>query len=145
PLVVGLVALGCAWFVSRRARLAVAVVALALVGAAQTERALDGLARSPLAVAIPRHAPVTMPGVLADDPPRGPFGTAPAGRVAAGRTHRTVFAVATGDDALRLRVLEAGDRVTMSGRLEPLPPDGFDQRAKWRHAVARLDGVQLLA
>jgi len=88
---------------------------------------------------------VTVAGVVVDDPQSGPFDTDAYIRVAAGGTHRTLFAVATGDDALRLRVLEAGDRVTVSGRLGPLHPDRFDGRARWRHAVGRLDRVQVLA
>jgi competence protein ComEC len=144
-LVVGLVALGGAWFVSGRARIALAVVALAVLGGAQTERALNGLAHSPLTAAVTRRAPETFSGVLTDDPQSGRFDTDAYVRVAVDGTHRTVFAVATGDDALRLRVLEAGDRVMIQGRLGPLRPDRFDGRARWRHAVGRFDRFQLLA
>jgi competence protein ComEC len=58
--------------------------------------------------------------------------------------HRTLFVVATSDDALRLRVLEAGDRVVLSGRLGPLHPTRFERRARWRHAIGRLDHVEVL-
>jgi competence protein ComEC len=43
-----------------------------------------------------------------------------------------------------LRVLEAGDRVVLSGRLAPLGSGAFDERARWRHAVGRLDDVRVL-
>jgi competence protein ComEC len=56
------------------------------------------------------------------------------GRDAGGRT---VLASASGDAVTRLRVLEAGDRVALAGRLGEL--QGFDARYRWRHAVARLE------
>jgi competence protein ComEC len=144
-LVVALVAVGGAWIVSGRTRLALAVVGLALLGAAQTERALNGQTRSPLTAAIERRTTLTLSGVLVDDPQSGPFDTDAFVRVSTGSTHRIVYVVATGDDALRVRVLEAGDRVVLQGRLGPLHPNRFDGRARWRHAVGRLDRVQLLA
>ena len=144
-LVVGVLALGAAWLVDGRARLAVAVIALALIGCAQMERALDGQAHSALRSAIARDAPATVTGVLSDDPQTGAFDTDAFVRVAVGHTNRTVFAVATGDDALQLRVLEAGDRVVLRGQLGPLHPTGFDDRARWRHAVGRLNRTQLVA
>jgi competence protein ComEC len=144
-LAVGLVALAGAWFVGGRARLAIAVVALALIGGAQTQRALDGEVRSALTPAIERRAPGTFSGVLVDDPQSGRFDTDAYVRVAVGGTHRTLYAVATGDDALRFRVLEAGDRVVIQGRLGRLHPDRFDGRARWKHAVGRLDRAQVIA
>lgn len=144
-LVVGVIALAAAWFVDGRARVAVAMVALALIGGAQTERALDGQSHSSLTRAIVREEPATVTGVLADDPESGRFDTDAFVRVPAGRGHRTLFAVATGDDALRLRVLEAGDRVELAGRLGALRKTGFDDRARWRHAIGRLNRTQVLA
>src|SRR5690242_9171420 len=67
-LAIGVAALVAAWFVDGPTRLAVAAVALALIGAAQTERALDGQAHFALAGSLAHHAHVTLPGVLADDP-----------------------------------------------------------------------------
>ena len=144
-LAVGVLALAAAWFVNGRVRVSLAVIALALVGCAQTQRALDGLVHSGIADAVERRAPATFSGVLVDDPQTGRFDTDAYVRVAIGGTHRTLFAVATDDDALRLRALEAGDRVEMSGRLGALHPDRFDGRARWRHAVARLDRAEVLA
>ncbi len=143
-LAVGLVALGAAWFVNGRVRAVLAMVALVLVGAAQMQRAQNGLVHSRLADAIERRAPATFSGVLVDDPQSGRFDTDAYVRVEIEGTHRTLFAVATGDDALRVRALEAGDRVVMSGRLGALHPNRFDARARWRHAVGRLDRVQVL-
>jgi len=144
-LFVGLLALAAAWFVDARARVAIAAVALALIGVAQTQRALDGQAHSPLTGAMARRELVTVPGVLADDPQSGRFDTDALVRVGVAGGHRTLLAVATGDDAHRLRVLEASDRVVLTGRLGPLHPDRFDGRARRRHAIARLDGAQVLA
>jgi len=144
-LLIGLIALAAAWFVDARARIALAAIALVLIGVAQTQRALDGQVHSPLTDATARRELVTVPGVLADDPQSGRFDTDVLVRVSVRDGHRTLLAVATGDDALRLRVLEASDRVVLTGRLGPLHPDRFDGRARWRHAVARLDGAQVLA
>jgi competence protein ComEC len=144
-LAVGLVAMIGAWFVDGPTRLAVVVLALALLGGAQMQRALNGEVHSALTEAIDRGAPVAVSGVLVDDPQSGRFDTDAFVRVPAGRTHRTLFAVATGDDALRLRVLEAGDRVVLAGRLGRLHPTQFDGRARWRHAVGRLDRAQVVA
>jgi competence protein ComEC len=144
-LIVGVIALGAAWFLAGRARLAVVVIGLALIGGAQTQRALDGLAHSSLTRAVEREESVTVSGVLVDDPQSGRFDTDAFVRVPAAGGHRILFAVATGDDALRVRVLEAGDRVVLAGRLGPLHPTTFDERAHWRHAIARLNRTQVLA
>jgi competence protein ComEC len=143
-LLVGVAALVAAWFVDGRVRIVVAVLALAVLGAAQTERAVNGLVSSGLRTAVERRAPVTLAGVLVDDPASGRFSTDAYVRVPVGHAHRTLFVVATGDDALRLRVLEAGDRVVLSGRLGPLHPTRFERRARWRHAIGRLDQVEIL-
>jgi competence protein ComEC len=144
-LAAGVVALAAAWLVAARVRVVVAVLALAMLGGAQTQRALNGLTRSALTGAIARDAPATIPGVLADDPESGRFETDALVRTPAGASHRTVYVVATGDDALRLRVLEAGDRVVLRGRFGRLKPSSFEQRAKWRHAIGRFDRAELLA
>ena len=145
-LVVGVIALGAAWFVSGRARVAVVMLALVLIGSAQTQRALDGLVHSSIAARYrasrsrsrSRGCSPTIPRVADSTPMRS---------CACPRTggHRTLFAVATGDDALRMRVLEAGDHVVLSGRLGALRPTSFDDRAHWRHAVGRLNRTEVLA
>jgi competence protein ComEC len=144
-LLAGVVALACAWFVSGHTRVVVAILALAMIGGAQTQRALNGLVHSPFNTAIERGAPATISGVLIDDPQSGRFDTDAFVRVPAEHSHRTLYVVATSDDALRLRVLEAGDRVVLRGRFGPLHPSSFEQRAKWRHAIGRFDRVEVLA
>jgi competence protein ComEC len=143
-LTLGVAALLASWFVRGPVRVALAMVALALVGGALTQRAFDGQAHSALADAIARRERVTVEAVLVDDPDPGRFTTDALVRVRAGGTHRTLLAVATGDDAQRLRVLEASDRVVLDGRLGPLHPDRFDGRARRRHAIGRLDDVEVL-
>jgi hypothetical protein len=144
-LIVGGIALAVSWFVAGRPRVAVVVLALMLIGGAQTQRALDGLVHSSLRAGIEREQPVTLTGVLADDPQSGRFDTDAFVRVPIAGGHRILFAVATGDDALRLRILEAGDRVVLAGRLGPLHPTPFDERAHWRHAIGRLNRTEVLA
>ncbi len=43
-----------------------------------------------------------------------------------------------------LRVVEAGDRVVLQGRLAALGSGAYDDRARWRHAVAALDDAQVV-
>ena len=80
---------------------------------------------------------MTLTGVLADDPESGRFDTDAFVRVPTTGGHRLLFAVATGDDALRMRVLEAGDRVVLSGRLGALRPT--------RSTIARIGGMRSVA
>ncbi len=49
----------------------------------------------------------------------------------------------SGDEAGRLRVLAAGDRVVLRGRLGPL--EGFDSRRRWQHGVAVLSRAEVHA
>jgi len=144
-LALGVTALLGSWFVHGPARVVLAMVALALLGGALTQRALDGQAHSTLTGAIVRREHVTLDAVLVDDPDPGRFATDALVRVPTGGSHRTLLAVASGDDAQRLAVLEASDRVVLDGRLGPLHPDRFDGRARRRHAVGRLDDVEVLA
>lgn len=151
-LVAGGAGLAAAWFVTGRARFAVATLALALLGAATMQRALEGLERSPVA-AVAEGTEVEVRGTLVTDPAGPRFRAdallrvdtfAPLGEPAAEqRVRRTVMVRATGKEAGRLRVLVAGDHVTLTGRLGPL--DGFDTRYRWHHAVARLDGADVVA
>lgn len=151
-LVAGTVGLAAAWFVTGRTRLAVATLALALLGTATMQRALDGLERSPLA-AVAEGTEVEVRGTLVTDPAGPRFRADALLRVDTftpvdepadvQRVRRTVMVRATGKEAGRLRVLAAGDHVTLTGRLGPL--DGFDTRYRWHHAVARLDGADVVA
>jgi competence protein ComEC len=141
--VLGVVALVAAWFCSGAVRVAIAVVALALVGGAVTQRALDGQHRNELAGAVRAHETVRLRGVLVTDPDGPRFGASAFLRVSG--VDRIVLAKAAGDDAGRLRVLEAGDRVAVEGRLEEIPRGGFDARARWSHAVALLADTRVVA
>jgi competence protein ComEC len=66
-------------------------------------------------------------------------------RVATGaRSHRTLLVRATGSDVSTLRAVEAGDRVVLRGSLAPLGKSSFDARARWQHAVGRLDHAEVI-
>jgi competence protein ComEC len=54
-----------------------------------------------------------------------------------------VLVVAEADAASRVAVLDAGDRITLRGWLRPL--EGYDERFRWHHAVARFDASALAA
>jgi competence protein ComEC len=132
----------------RRLAAAVALVALVPAGAAVMQRALDGLAHSPLSRPIAARSDARIDGSLVDDPDGTRFASSVLVRVsgvAVGRGApsdaggRTVLVRATGDAAPRLAVLSAGDRVSLRGWLRPL--DGFDTRLRWRHAVGTFEAV----
>ncbi len=145
-LVVGVGALGAAWFTRGRARGALVAIACALLGVAVMGRALDGQARSPLGPAVERRADVTLRGVATEDPGGPLYEASVLIRVDSGAgTHRTLVARASGDEVAALRVIEAGDRVVLRGRLAPLGSGAYDDRARWRHAVGRLDDTEVIA
>ncbi len=131
----------------RRVRFALAVLAALLASVACTQRALDGAAHSALTKPIAARATVAVRGALADDPDGGPYWARVLVRVAGfdggAPVGRTVLLSARGDAAARIRLLEAGDRVTVTGWLEPL--SGFDTRLRWRHAVGELHALDLTA
>ena len=120
------------------------VVAVFLLAAPVSARAHHGVRNSPLAVPVARGATATLTGRAVDDPDVGRYAAGLLVRVELGWTHRTVLVRATGDDAMRLARLRAGDRVVVRGRLDPLLRAG-DHRARRRHAVARLADAHLLA
>lgn len=127
-------------------RLAVGMIAVSLLGAASMQRALDGLAHSPLTAPRDARAAAKVDATLVDDPDGGDYTARVLVRVRQldGRPagSRTVLVTAGGDTAGRLRLLEAGDDVQLSGWLQPL--SGYDTRLRWRHAVAHFDAVSLL-
>jgi competence protein ComEC len=147
-LAVGLLGGAAALFVPRRAvRLIIGIVAIALLSVAFMQRALDGLAHSPLTRPRDSRASATITATLVDDPAGGGYSARMLVRVRRidGRPagSRTVLVTAGGGAAARLRLTEAGDEVELSGWLQPLT--GFDSRLRWQHAVARFDAVELLA
>jgi competence protein ComEC len=129
------------------ARLTLAVVAVALLAAALMQRALDGQAHSPLTAPRDARAAATITATLVDDPDGEQYNARVLVRI--GRVDdrpaggRIVLVTAGGDTAGKLRLLESGDEVSLSGWLQPLT--GYDERLRWRHAVASFDAVELLA
>jgi competence protein ComEC len=123
----------------RRARLAVGLVAMFLLGSASMQRALHGLEESPLAARVASYRSDVVAVTLSEDP-GGPsrFVVDALGRVEG----RTVLVVARGDAAGRLRILAAGDRVVLRGSFRPL--SGWDTRERWRHAVGAFEATDLL-
>src|SRR5262245_14727220 len=142
-LMLGVLAVAGAWLVAGHARRITVAVALALLGCAVTQRALDGLAQPAVQDAMATGAETHVRGTLTADPDGQRFGA--SAYVHLDRIDRIVLAKATGDDAGRLRLLEAGDRVELAGRFEAVPSVGFDARAKWRHASALLVDTRVLA
>jgi competence protein ComEC len=147
-LVAGLLGAGGALFLRRGpVRLAVAIAAVALLGMATMQRALDGQAHSPLTAPRDARASATITATLTGDPDGELYNARVLARVARidGRSAgaRAVLVTAGGDAAGKLRLLEAGDEVKLSGWLQPLT--GYDERLRWRHAVAQFDAVELLA
>jgi len=142
-IALGASALAAAFFTERTGRVVLAAVALAAIGAGMTARATDGLVHSPLSMPIERRAVTTLHGVVTSDPSGPSYAVSALVRVAVTGGHRTLLASANGDDASRLRVLQAGDNVVVRGRLVPLGHAGFEQLARWRHAVGRIDEVTI--
>jgi competence protein ComEC len=130
-----------------RAGLALGTVAMVLLGTALTQRAGDGLAHSPLAPLVAERAEVTITGALVEDPVGERFTARALVRASsadgADAGDRVVLVTAGGDVGPRFRLLSAGDRVELQGWFAPLT--GFDERFRWRHAVARFDAVELLS
>jgi competence protein ComEC len=131
---------------ARRVALALAVAGCFLLGCALMQRALDGLVHSPLAPLVEQRAFVDATATLVDDPSGPRFTVEVPARITEvdGRSagERTVLLTGSGDLTSPLRVLEAGDRVSVRGTLQPLT--GFDERFRWRHAVAELAVSELV-
>jgi competence protein ComEC len=132
-------------------RTAAVVFACALLACASVQRALDGLARSPLTGPVAAATAVTVAAALVDDPGGGRWDATVLVRAGRFRTGarpwrdaggRRLLVSAGGDVASRIRVLAAGDRVKVRGWLEPLR--GLDRRARWQHAVGTLHATALL-
>jgi competence protein ComEC len=122
------------------ARIVIAVLAFALLGTAVMQRALHGLAVSPLTAPVQTRADVTLRGTLVEDPEGSRFIARVLMRVDG--VARRVLVDATGDAGPRLRLLSAGEGVTLRGWLEPL--NGFDERRRWQHAAGTFHANELL-
>jgi competence protein ComEC len=113
-------------------------VALALVAAALMQRALHGL-DGPLARAAEEGRGVAGEVRLVDDPGGHRFSVQAVART---RSGGLVLLSASGDVAMRLRLLGAGEAAVVEGALRPLHP--HEMRYRWRHVQAALDGDDLL-
>ncbi|MBK5287906.1 MAG: ComEC/Rec2 family competence protein [Acidimicrobiia bacterium] len=127
--------------------LAVATVAMLLLGIAVEQRAAHGLVVSPLATATEQRARGEAVLVLTEDPDGPQFQTEAVARVESFRSRdaggRRVLATATGDVKSGLGVLDAGDRLRVSGSFEPL--HGYSTRLRWRHVVAEFHVDDVIA
>src|SRR4051812_37878306 len=111
------------------------------------QRALHGLARSPLDASVAHHADARLTATLVDDPDAARFDARALvrvdridGRAAGGRR---VLVEASADVAGHLRLLAAGERVEVRGWFTPL--EGFDERWRWKHAVAAFHATDVLS
>ena len=110
-------------------------------------RALDGQAHSPLAAAIDRREQTTVHGEATEDPD-GPTYEASVLDPGRRRSRRAPHAARPGDRRRRRRA--ASDRGRRSRRARRAgsrrsAPVAYDDRARWRHAVGRLDEAQVVA
>jgi competence protein ComEC len=142
-----------------RPRTALFLIGLVLLGGAFEQRALHGLTHGALVAAAAARADATVTATVTEDPDgtrwstrvlvsveqaqvRQSAGAGRRSRVRGVREHRTVLVVADGDAAGRLALVSSGDRVVVRGWLRPL--EDYDERHRWRHAVARLDALELV-
>lgn len=132
------VALRTRW--TLRTRGALVLCALAAVACASMQRALDGLEHSELTDAVEWRRPGTITAVLVTDPRTQPYSAQVRVRVERAEVDgehlspsRVVMVRGSGGVAMRLGLLEAGDRVTLAGQFQPL--EGWDTRERWNHAV----------
>lgn len=134
---------------SGRCRHGFILAVLGLTAVTSTQRALNGLDSAPLASVSRDYSPARVTGVLVGDPRPGQYVTraivrvtnvepqGPVPAIARRRGLGRVIAVASGNAASRLRLLVAGESVTLKGRLAEL--EGSDRRWRWQHVAMRLD------
>ncbi len=140
---------------SRRARALAAAVCCLALAIAVAARAHDGIASHTLVPLLHDPVPIVLSGTLVNDPDPGRFDTTVllrADRFHLGdadrdggpwqRLHRTVLLRATKYAGAELDALTAGDVIELSGRARALT--GFDARAVWQHAVARVDVLHVV-
>ncbi len=146
----------------------IGAVAFVVLSSALTARSMNGLESSPLSQSVIDRSSGVLVGAVVGDPDVSLFSTqvlvraegwaenpkqqidgavtsagfgAPSRITPLNAGKRSVLVRASTEDAVRLRSLDAGDRVALSGHLSPL--EGFDTRWRWRHVVARLDDARL--
>ena len=115
-----------------------------LLGTAVMQRALDGLERNPLVAAAERGEPATLRGVLVSDPDGQRFGADALVRVDGVAPHR-----ARPGHRHRRRPApcprRGRPRRAQRATSRRCRGTGFDARARWSHAVAILEGTEVLA
>jgi competence protein ComEC len=128
-------------------RFGIVMVAFVLLGTAVMQRALHGIEVSPLTGVVERRASGTIRATLLDDPDARRFAADVLVRIdslsGTGAGRRRVLVRASGEVAGRVRLLVAGDSVTLRGWFEPLA--GYDARWRWKHAVGVLHATELVA
>lgn len=143
----GCAAIGAVAVRSPALRIVLGVVAIGLLGTGVMQRALHGIAVSPLTVAVDRSESARLRVTLLDDPDASRYAMDVLVRVDAAKGHdagdRRVLVRASGDVAARLRLLETGDHAVLRGWFAPL--EGFDVRWRWRHAVGTYHATALLS
>lgn len=134
-------------------RSALVLVVLAGLACAFERRALHGLTSGATVDAARARADVVVTATMVDDPDGSRWSTRALARVdtlATGQARarrsvherRTILIAADGAATGRVAVLAAGDHVVLRGWIHPL--EGYDERLHWRHAVARLDVLELV-
>ncbi len=134
-------------------RSALVLIVLVGLGCALERRALHGLTSGATVDAARARADVVVTATLVDDPDGSRWSTRVLARVeslevrtararASVHERRTILVSADGTATGRVAVLAAGDRAVLRGWLHPL--EGYDERLRWRHAVARLDALELI-
>lgn len=113
-------------------RIVMVTLVIGAFGFVSMTRALDGQQHSPLAGA----GATELHGTLISDPGGPRFSASALVRTRQG----IVLATSSGGDAMRLRVLEAGDRVRVAGLLARVRG-----RERWQHAAARLERARVVA
>ncbi len=126
-------------------------ICLCACGAAVMQRALNGSARHSLTAAVARGAAVELRGELVGDPSPSKFETTALLRVSVAsvsggewqRVDRVLVVHARARSRGPLSVLDAADHLYLRGDLLPLR--GFDERMRWKHAVAAVDLYEVVA
>jgi competence protein ComEC len=150
-LTVAVTSIWCAATGRRIVGLALCCAGACLIGGALMCRALDGQAHSVLTGPVIRRESATITVTLLEDPAATRFSARALarvehfrrGRAGARPAGRTVAVDADGDAATRLGVLDAGDRVELSGYFRPL--NEFEAWLRWRHAVGAFSAHELSA
>ncbi len=127
--------------------LTVATLAMVCIGVAIEQRAIHGLEEWPMAREVEARGEGQAVLTLAEDPDGPRFQTEAVATMTSfqGRDagDRRVLAIASGEVMSALGVLDAGDRLRVTGSLAPL--HGYSTRLRWRHVVAEFHVDDVIA